>query len=86
MRDLRLQLEPEAQPAAIAEDPAPLSTVQYPAQPVNWQAFGKWILLLALILTLGAIAITGAISNRDKPEPTIDVNPPNPPAIPAPSQ
>jgi hypothetical protein len=86
VRDLRLQLEPEAaQPAAIAEDPAPLSTVKYPARPVNWQALGKWILILALILTLGAIAITGAISNRDKPDP-IDVNPPNPPAIPAPSQ
>jgi len=87
VRDLRLQLGPEAvQPAAMAADPAPLSTVKYPAQPVNWQALGKWILLLALILTLGAIAITGAISNRDKPEPTIDVQPPNPPAIPAPSQ
>ena len=87
VRDLRLQLEPAAvQPAAMAADPAPLSTVKYPAQPVNWQALGKWILLLALILTLGAIAITGAISNRDKPAPAIEVAPPKPPAIPAPSQ
>ena len=87
VRDLRLQLEPEAvEPAVMAADPAPLSTVKYPAQPVNWQALGKWVLLLALILTLGAIAITGAISNRDQPEKMIDVQPPNPPAVPAPSQ
>ena len=83
VRDLRLQLELEAvQPAAVAAEPAPLSTVKYPAQPVNWHALGKWILLLALILTLGAIAITGAISNRDKPE----QQPPNPPAIPSSTQ
>lgn len=85
VRDLRLQLEPEAvQPAAMAADPAPLSTVKYPAQPVNWQALGKWSLLLALILTLGAIAITGAINTRDKS--AIEVAPPDPPPPPAPSR
>src|SRR5512139_3986869 len=36
---------------------------------VNWKALGRWILLLALIITVGAIAITGANGdNGDKSE------------------
>jgi hypothetical protein len=86
VRDLRLQLElEEIQPVAEATEAAPLSTVKYPAQPVNWRALGRWILLLALILTIGAIAITGMNQeSRDKSD--RKSNPPNPPAIPTPSQ
>lgn len=68
VRDLRLQLDPEGAQAAAeapveAATPAPLST-GLPMQAVNWRAVGRWVLLLALILTIGAIAITGM--NRDK--------------------
>lgn len=86
VRDLRLQLElEEAQPVVATADPAPLSTVKYPAQPVNWRALGRWILLLALILTIGAIAITGMNQDsRDKSDQKTTL--PAPPPAPKPSR
>lgn len=66
-RDLRLQLDPNApQPGATAVGPAAPSA---PTQAPNWPAIGRWLLILATILTVGAIAITGANrSDRDEPE------------------
>src|SRR4030095_13757954 len=70
VRDLRLQLEPGAdQPGAIAANPGPRFFASPSAQSLDWRAIGKWALLLALILTVGAIAITGANRERsDKSE------------------
>ena len=86
VRDLRLQLGLEA-PAADAPATAMTSMAQTPYQTPNWRAIGRWILMLALIVALAAIAITGAIQNSDdKPDPKIEVTPPPPPAIPPPSQ
>ena len=87
VRDLRLQLEPAVAPSepaspSFASQAIAPSSVQSP----NWGAIGKWVLLLTLILTLGAIAITGANSDGDKPKPTIEAPLPNPPAVPAPAQ
>jgi hypothetical protein len=87
VRDLRLQLDPAGTgPVAVAaSSPAqPVGTAS--AQSVNWRAVGRWVLLLALIITIGAIAITGADSDRDKPQPTVKVGPPEPPSRPPPSQ
>jgi hypothetical protein len=86
VRDLRLQLDPASIPTdAIAT--APQTLVSTPIQSPNWQALGRWILLLALILTVGAIAITGMNQDsRDRPERTTGRQPPEPPAIPKPSQ
>jgi hypothetical protein len=54
-----------------------------PVQSVNWKALGRWILLLALIITVGAIAITGARQNADeKPEMKHLPDPPPPPGPP----
>lgn len=81
VRDLRLQLDPEeAQSGAVTEPSNPQPDAS-PSPPINWRAIGRWILLLALILTVGAIAITGA--NRgsdDKPDLKRLPNPPEPPA------
>jgi hypothetical protein len=88
VRDLRLQLgEEAAQPETIAATPLSQQTAQSTAKSVNWHALGRWILLLALIVTVGAIAITGANRDRDdEPEQTIDRALPNPPAPPGNSQ
>ena len=61
-RDLRLQLDPKAAQSGLAAPSAP-------TQAPNWPAIGRWLLILATILTVGAIAITGANrSDRDEPE------------------
>ena len=92
VRDLRPQLEPDAADIGAVETNTTLqSMTALPAQSVNWKALGRWFLLLALILTVGAIAITGAISNRDsgdKPQLEHLPDPPDPPAasLPPPSQ
>ena len=88
VRDLRLQLDPAAASNDVAETNTTLQAMTaMPASSVNWKALGRWILLLALILTLGAIAITGAISNRDdKPDLSHLPDPPDPPAVSPPSQ
>lgn len=87
-RDLRAQLEPgAAQPGSIAGSPAPQAVARSSAQAPNWQAIGRWVITLALIIVLGAIAITGANrGSRDSPEQQSDRSLPNPPAVPAPSQ
>ncbi len=86
VRDLRLQLgHVEAQPAAPV--PVITSMAQTPYQTPNWRAIGRWILLLALIITLGAIAINGANSDRsERTEPKPQIAPPEPPAVPKPTQ
>jgi hypothetical protein len=82
VRDLQFQLDPKGiKPGPITHMSAPP-----PTQPVNWRAIGRWVLLLALIITIGTIAITGAQSDRDRPERTIRITAPAPPPIPAPSQ
>ena len=67
VRDLRLQIDPAS---PTSSDLATGKTLQemtaLPVQQVNWKAIGRWILLLALIITLGAIAITGANQNDDR--------------------
>ena len=76
VRDLRLQL------GQTAAEPEPISASFGKASPqsMNWQALGRWILLLALIITIGAIAITGATSDRnEEPELKHLPAPPDPP-------
>ena len=75
VRDLRLQLGQAAEP-----EPISASFGAPPAKTMNWQALGRWILLLALIITIGAIAITGMEqNNRSKWEPRSLPKPPPPP-------
>ena len=81
VRDLRLQIDPVS--PASADLPA-TKTLQemtaLPVQHVNWKAIGRWILLLALIITVGAIAITGARENsNDKDEEVQGLPEPPPP-------
>jgi hypothetical protein len=86
VRDLRLHIDPEGSPptAPTAAPVAPTETA-VPARPVNWHAIGRWILLLALIITVGAIAITGM--ERDHVvDPKYLPAPPPPPASVPPSQ
>jgi hypothetical protein len=73
-RDLRLQLDPKAaQSGATLTGPATQAVARASVQSPNWPAIGRWLLILATILTVGAIAITGANrSDRDEPELTID--------------
>jgi hypothetical protein len=81
VRDLRVQLDP----VSPNNDDRPTTTTlqemtALPVQRVNWKALGRWILLLALIITVGAIAITGARQNADdKPELKQLPDPPDPP-------
>lgn len=87
VRDLRLQIDPVS--SASADVPA--ATLQemtaLPVQPVNWKAIGRWILLLALIIMVGAIAITGARENsRDKTEQEQGLPKPPPPPEGIPTQ
>lgn len=63
VRDLRSQLDPESAQPIAAATPVAAQFAALPAPSANWQAIGRWLLLLALILTVGAIAITGA--NRE---------------------
>ena len=82
VRDLRLQLDPaEAASGAVVTAPA---AAALPAQPVNWRAIGRWVLLLALILTVGAIAITGmnqdSRERADKKSGSTLSDPPRPPS------
>lgn len=60
IRDLRLQIGPEDTEVSSAPLSAPETVTSAAAHSVNWKALGRWILLLALIITVGAIAITGA--------------------------
>jgi len=81
VRDLRLQIGPDVAAEVYS---APLSapeTVTSPsAHRVNWKALGRWILLLALIITVGAIAITGANQDaEDKADEQHLPAPPDPP-------
>src|SRR6187402_1589640 len=58
VRDLHLQVDPTG--AKVNPAPATLQAMTaMPASRVNWKALGRSILLLALIITIGAIAITG---------------------------
>ena len=87
VRDLRLQIDPS--PASEDKVPtkaaAPVPTVRRPL--INWGAIGRWILLLTLILTLGLVAIVGATrGDDDEAKPKVQIDPPEPPVIPAPSQ
>lgn len=73
-RDLRLQINPKAaQSGATLTGPVTQAAARAPTQSPNWPAIGRWLLILATILTVGAIAITGANrSDRDEPGPAID--------------
>lgn len=81
VRDLRVQLGP----VSPDNDDLPTTTTlqemtALPVQRVNWKALGRWILLLALIITVGAIAITGARQDADdKPDLKQLPDPPDPP-------
>lgn len=63
VRDLRSQLGHSAEPVTSATATAPLSVASAAGTSPNWRAIGRWILLLALIIMVGAIAITGASNN-----------------------
>ena len=81
VRDLRLQLGPEGETLGVSAPISAPEAAMGPAQSVNWKALGRWILLLALIITVGAIAITGANQDGDdKPEPKHLPAPPDPPS------
>ena len=75
VRDLQVQLG--------SSSPPPATPSTQLAQQVDWRSLGRWILLLALIITIGAIAINGA--NRDREEErakerVLDAVLPDPPA------
>ena len=88
VRDLRLQLDPEAARTEVtAPDPAPQPLSVASATAFNWKAIGRWLLLFTLIITIGAIAITGMNQDSwDKRDPKIEAPLPKPPAIPKPTQ
>ena len=88
VRDLRLQLDPAGtQPAATSPAPPAQPAAITAIEAVNWKSLGRWILLLALIITIGAIAINGAKNDREEArELKITVPPPDPPSTPQPSQ
>jgi hypothetical protein len=81
VRDLQLQLGAEIpRPVAAPINTTLQSMTAMPASSVNWKALGRWILLLALIITIGAIAITGMEQDRrEKWEQKQLPDPPNPP-------
>jgi hypothetical protein len=81
VRDLQLQLGTEIpRPVAAPINTTLQSMTAMPASSVNWKALGRWILLLALIITIGAIAITGMEQDRrEKWEQKQLPDPPNPP-------
>ena len=89
VRDLRLQIDPAgAVPAEVAPTPAAQPATVAAIEAINWKSLGRWILLLALIITIGAIAISGANSDREREKADVKINvaPPDPPAIPRPEQ
>jgi hypothetical protein len=81
VRDLQLQLGTETpSTVAVPTNTTLQSMTAMPASSVNWKAIGRWILLLALIITIGAIAITGMEQDRrDKWEQKQLPDPPDPP-------
>ncbi|MCL6699335.1 toll/interleukin-1 receptor domain-containing protein [Sphingomonas sp. NSE70-1] len=81
VRDLRIHIDPAASNGGDIADHTTLQQMTaLPVQSVNWKALGRWILLLALIITLGAIAITGARQNaKFESEPKDLPEPPSPP-------
>jgi hypothetical protein len=81
VRDLQLQLGTETpRPVAVPINTTLQSMTAMPASSVNWKALGRWILLLALIITIGTIAITGMEQGRrEKWEQKQLADPPNPP-------
>jgi len=91
VRDLRLQLDPSGPPPARAASPTPAAVAQPVAlaaiEVINWKSLGRWILLLALIISIAAIAINDR-TERDsrKPYIKIETSRPEPPPIPSPSQ
>ena len=87
VRDLQLQLAPAGiSSGTVAAGAATQPVATSPVQSVNWRAIGRWLLLLALIITIGAIAITGATSDRNKPQRPTEITQPAPPPLPSPPQ
>ena len=87
VRDLQLQLAPAGiSSGTVAAGPATQPVATSPVQSVNWRAIGRWLLLLALIITIGAIAITGATSDRSKLQRPTEVTQPAPAPLPPPPQ
>jgi hypothetical protein len=84
VRDLRLQIDSASAPETAAAIPLSQQTAQSTVQSLNWQAIGRWILILAAIITVGAIAINGA--NRDSDEDRRRATLPSPPPAPSPNR
>ena len=90
VRDLRFQLG-EAQPEAAPLEPSPPASTRPVAvatiEAINWKSLGRWILLLALIITIGAIAINDR-KDRDgeKSDTEVETGPAIPPPTPPASQ
>ena len=79
VRDLKGQLGlAAAEPATTA---AP-SRATAPGGSPDWQAIGRWLLILAAIITVGAIAISGADRDDQEPKPWIEDTRPAPPPPP----
>ena len=83
VRDLRHHIDPAAADTEVVETNTTLQEMTaLPLLSVNWRAIGRWVLLFTLILTIGAIAITGMLKDKkDKPGPDVDVPLPNPPGV-----
>ena len=81
VRDLHLQVDPTGgKTSRVAANTTLQAMTAMPASGVNWKALGRWILLLALIITIGAIAITGMEQDsREKWQPKDLPEPPPPP-------
>ena len=88
VRDLQLQFGPAGPVPVAATPPSDAPSVAIAAiEAINWKSLGRWILLFALIITIGAIAITGR-NDRDgeKADVKIDAAPRLPPPLPPSSQ
>jgi hypothetical protein len=74
VRDLSVQLGPAGTaPGTPAIGSVPLSVASASGTAPNWSAIGRWILILATIITVGAIAINGANQDdREEPKAAID--------------
>lgn len=88
VRDLHLQLGTEATKSdAVPANTTLQAMTAMPASSVNWKAIGRWLLLFTLIITIGAIAITGMNQDsRDKRDRKVETPLPKPPAVPKPTQ
>jgi len=88
VRDLRLQVDPGGTaPAAVAPAPSVQPAAVAAIEAINWRSLGRWILLLTLIITIGAIAINDRKDDdREKVDVKIDSAPPVPPPQPPSSQ